>query len=179
MLQHLSFDSALEFVLREEGGLSDHPSDAGGRTNLGITQRRYDAYRESRHRPQRDVAEIERREAEDIYREEWHAARCDEWPAVVAFVVFDTAVQRGARRAIMDLQEAAGAAADGMVGPKTRAAVARLDPHRLAERLLILRSDHYVERCREQLDQLVFLRGWMRRVVRLAFHAGRQAETAP
>ncbi len=34
-----NFESALASVLHHEGGYVHHPSDPGGRTNLGVTQR--------------------------------------------------------------------------------------------------------------------------------------------
>lgn len=39
------FEPALAFVLRWEGGFVDNPADPGGRTNKGITQKVYDAWR--------------------------------------------------------------------------------------------------------------------------------------
>jgi len=42
-----AFETALPFVLRWEGGFVDHPADPGGRTNRGVTQRTYDAWRQS------------------------------------------------------------------------------------------------------------------------------------
>jgi hypothetical protein len=34
------------------------------------------------------------------------------------------------------------------------------------------RSDHYVARARNEASQLVFLKGWLRRIVRLSIEAG-------
>ena len=40
-----ALSSALPFVLRWEGGFVDHPTDPGGRTNKGVTQKVYNAWR--------------------------------------------------------------------------------------------------------------------------------------
>jgi len=34
-----NFERSLALVLQHEGGYVNHPSDPGGRTNLGVTQR--------------------------------------------------------------------------------------------------------------------------------------------
>jgi len=34
----MSFNEAVNFVLVNEGGYSDHPNDSGGETHLGISQ---------------------------------------------------------------------------------------------------------------------------------------------
>ena len=49
------FDRALPHVLVHEGGKVDHPKDPGGRTNKGVTQRVYNAWRGKSHLPMRDV----------------------------------------------------------------------------------------------------------------------------
>jgi len=169
----VSFEHALGFVLSEEGGWSDDPVDAGGATLMGVTQGRYDAYRTARNLKRRSVSQATENEIRSIYGEEWESAKCSEWPSPVALVVLDTAVQRGPSRAIRDLQEAVGATADGLVGPKTRAAVNAAAPESLVHRLLIARSDHYVARVKAEPEQIRFLKGWMRRVVRLSVEAGR------
>jgi lysozyme family protein len=166
----MSLELSLAFVLEEEGGFADHPSDPGGATNQGITQATYDQWRDDRGLPRRHVREIETDEVRAIYRDlYWIPAHCSEWPSDVAIVVFDTAVQRGPRRAIMDLQRAVGVGQDGFVGPVTKAAVANQNETELVRRLLLLRSDHYAERVRDRPDQVVFLKGWMRRLLRLTF----------
>jgi lysozyme family protein len=43
-----NFQPSLAFTLGFERGKVDHPKDPGGRTNRGITQRTYDAHRDSK-----------------------------------------------------------------------------------------------------------------------------------
>ena len=92
--------SSLDFVLKWEGGYSNHPSDPGGATMQGITQATYDAYRTGRGLPVRAVKLLTRPELEEIYRVRyWNPAGCSEldWPVCLA--VFDTAVNCGVSRA--------------------------------------------------------------------------------
>ena len=53
-----AYDDALAFVLRWEGGFVNDPNDHGGRTNKGVTQRVYDAWRASQGQLAADVAKI-------------------------------------------------------------------------------------------------------------------------
>ena len=48
-----AFEASLPFVLRWEGGFVDHPNDPGGRTNKGVTQKVYDAWRKRQGLPVR------------------------------------------------------------------------------------------------------------------------------
>jgi len=90
------FDECLQVVLKFEGGLSDHPDDPGGRTNMGITQREYDRYRKSLGLPLRDVSRITMDEVRDIYyRNYWTPTKAEKMPPPVDLVVFDTAVNCG------------------------------------------------------------------------------------
>ena len=105
----MSFDRALAFVLRWEGGYSDHPEDPGGATNMGITQGTYDAWRKRRGLPPRPVREITREEVAAIYRERyWAPLGCDKLPADLALMVFDCAVNQGPAKARELLERSGG-----------------------------------------------------------------------
>lgn len=118
-----SFKRALALVLVHEGGYSNHPDDPGGPTMKGIIQRVYDGYRRSKGLPTRSVRELERGELEEIYRRNyWDAARCDELPAGIDYVVFDGAVNSGPAQSAKWLQRALGLPADGQIGEVTLAA---------------------------------------------------------
>jgi lysozyme family protein len=62
-----AFEASLPFVLRWEGGFVDHPNDPGGRTNKGVTQRVYDAWRKRQGLPVRDVKRLDDTELHRIY----------------------------------------------------------------------------------------------------------------
>ena len=93
-----AFEAALPFVLRWEGGFVDHPNDPGGRTNKGVTQKVYDAWRRRQGLPQRDVKMIEHNEVLAIYEGGyWIPPRCDLLERQLDLVHFDTAVNMSAR----------------------------------------------------------------------------------
>lgn len=102
-----AFRSALDFVLRWEGGYSDHPLDPGGATNYGVTQATFDAYRRKAGLPTRSVRDINRAEVEDIYFEGyWLRSGCEQiTPPALALCVFDAAVNSGVGAALRWLGE--------------------------------------------------------------------------
>lgn len=109
------FDQALEHTFREEGGYVNHPTDPGGATNMGITQRTLDSFRK-RH-PElelaADVRDLKREHAAVIYKlDYWTIAGCDALPAGLALIHFDAAVNQGVKRASNFLVEAQRAGRD-------------------------------------------------------------------
>lgn len=160
-----SFDRALRFVLRWEGGYVDHPADPGGRTNKGVTQRVYAAWRAARRLPQRDVKLIGDDEVHAIYLDDyWRRACCGELPHPLDMAIFDTAVNMGVKRATCLLQESVGCKADGRFGPATRKAVAGCDPGTGLVAFCNAREAFYRRLVATRPPMSVFLKGWMSRL---------------
>lgn len=156
------FDECLTFVLKREGGFSNHPADKGGATNRGITQKVYDDYRETN---QRSVRYIGEREVRDIYQANyWMPAKCGVLPVPVDLVVFDSAVHLGVSRSARLLQQAVGVVADGNIGPITIDAVKEMKPVELAEDMIDLRRAFYNRIVDNNPSQKVFLKGWGNRL---------------
>jgi lysozyme family protein len=105
------FAAALRFVLAREGGFVDDPADPGGRTNLGITQRAWDAWR-TNNAPDA-AADVAALTADSPYvaafyqAQYWRPCGCDTLDQGPALALFDTAVNLGVARA-RSLWEAAG-----------------------------------------------------------------------
>lgn len=160
------FARSLPVILKAEGGYVHDPDDRGGATNKGVTQKTYDSWRKSELLPVRPVKEIQDVEVETIYRQDyWFAGRCDAlaWP--VSLVHFDACVNHGVGRASKMLQDAAGVAVDGKVGPKTIAAV-NADPAGVVKRYLEERERFY--RLIGIGNQGKFLKGWLARLGHLS-----------
>lgn len=142
----MSFGQALIFTLQEEGGYVANPSDDGGATCHGVTQRTYDAYRLSLNLPSRSVADIQDPEARDIYqRMYWGPAGCDALPDALGICHFDWAVNHGVAGAKTTLLQTVG------------------DWRAYNQ----LRRTWYRVRVEARPDQEVFLKGWLGRVDRL------------
>lgn len=158
-----AFPECYSYVAVHEGGRVDHPSDPGGRTNLGVTQRVYDAWRKRRGLRPQDVWKIGADEAKEIFREGyWTPAGCDQmWPGL-NYAVFDYAVNSGVSRAVKELQRLLRVPEDGIFGPITRAAAAGVDD----------KPGLIAKYCVARVKFLMSLRtwptfgkGWMRRVM--------------
>jgi lysozyme family protein len=149
-----TFDAAFADLIGNEGGYSNNPADPGGETMWGVTARvaRANGYPGS----MRDLPlSFARAIAKAEY---WDAYRCDEMPSQVAFQVLDAAYNGG--HPAQWLQRAVGVAEDGMIGPKTLAAVKAADP--LA---MCLRFDAYRLQYLTELNTWpTFGKGWARRI---------------
>lgn len=120
----MNIEQALEILLKHEGGYVDHPSDPGGATNFGITQRVA-----RQHGYQGHMRDLPLSIATAIYRESyWAPIRADDLPDSLRFHVFDAAVNSGPAQAIKWLQRSAGVSDDGIIGPETLAAASKVTP---------------------------------------------------
>ena len=112
MPSFITFDTAIDRVLKEEGGYVNNPADPGGETKFGISKRSY---------PQVDIANLTREEAAGIYKRDfWDRCHCDAMPGQIAYQALDFAVNSGIETSIRKLQAALGVADDGWWGPETQ-----------------------------------------------------------
>ena len=153
-----NFPKSLTFVLKDEGGNDDDPSDHGGRTSRGITQREYTAWLSEQALPDRDVWTAPENDIEQIYHDEYWEPYCDNFSSGIDYLYFDMAVNAGPHRAAVLLQRAVGVTDDGRIGPVTREAVADADPAKLIEDYTAAKRDFY-----QSLHQPRFLKGWLNR----------------
>lgn len=168
-----SFDSALAFVLRWEGGYVDHPNDPGGKTNKGVTQNVYDSWRAGKRQPKRSVKDIDDAEVHDIYQANyWSAAKCDLLKTPLDVAQFDTAVNMGVGRAVRFLQAAVGTTVDGGFGPGTQKAVDAADPDATLIAYCNQRESYYRRLAEKNSKLEVFLKGWLNRLNALRSHVG-------
>ena len=155
-----NFEKSLTELLKHEGGYVNHPSDPGGRTNLGVTQDVWEDWID------RAVSEAEMKaltpaKVAPLYREMyWDRIKGDKLPAGVDYLVFDAAVNSGASRAAKWLQTTAGAVADGVIGEQTLRQVALTNPHMLIDKY----SDNRLAFLQRLATWPTFGDGWERRV---------------
>lgn len=105
-------------IQRIEGGYVNDPQDSGGQTNYGISQASY---------PNLDIPNITEADAIAIYFSDyWNACGAGSLPVGLDLWVFDGAINHGAGTAVKLLQQVAGVAQDGVMGPATIAAASKM-----------------------------------------------------
>lgn len=176
-----SYGLALDRLLKDEGGYSDHPSDPGGPTNFGITivdARRYWKGNATAD----DMRALPQSVARKIYRERyWNVLRCDELPAGVDYAVFDYGVNSGVGRAgkvlrrVLGMSDSSSLVTDDVIVAASQANASDLVASICAERLAFLRALKTFP---------VFGRGWTTRVngvrnTALAMAGALSAQPAP
>ena len=165
----MSFDEALVFALRWEGGYVNHQADRGGATNRGVTQRVYDEWRTRKGYDTRGVRLIDSSEVRQIYHEQyWKPTRCAALDAPMDLILFDSAIQHGPGRAIRWLQELVGVPVDGHFGPRTMAACDDYEANHgttsLAIAFLARRDQFYSDIITRDPSQKIFEKGWANRM---------------
>jgi lysozyme family protein len=155
-----NWDAAIQHILEWEGGYVNHPEDPGGRTNLGVTQRVWEAWT-GKPVTEADMRALTIEGVKPLYKQRyWNAVRGDALPSGVDLSVFDFAVNAGPGRASRALQQLVGVAADGVIGPKTLAAAAAKPAAQLITDYADVREAFY--KTLPTYD--TFGKGWMRRV---------------
>lgn len=169
----MSFDRAFAYVVSPdvEGEFSDDPEDRGNWTSGVIGQGELKGTKfgiSAMSYPDLDIKNLTIGQARELYeRDYWRRARCHEMPPEVGFAVFDSAINQGAGAAVRMLQDALDVTTDGVIGPKTLAAIQRSNPRRLL-------IDFTAERILRYVDTSTWKhhgRGWTRRAVRTALES--------
>lgn len=96
-----NYQACIAFTMKWEGGKSYDPHDPGGRTMEGVTQRRYDEFRDAYRLSRRTVFQMTPSERNEIYRiGYWQPVNGDSLTAGVDLAVFDYAFNSGPARAL-------------------------------------------------------------------------------
>ena len=165
---YIGAEQAIFLVLEHEGGYVNHPNDPGGETKYGISKRAY---------PNLDIKNLTEKQAVGIYmRDYWERLKAGKIPAGLDLCVMDTAVNSGVSRAVKWLQQLVGSVPDGVIGPKTLAAVQEQyeqDPKELINAYM----DHRLGFLQSLKTWDTFGKGWSRRVEKTREYALKQVTT--
>jgi|SRR5882762_5449298 len=97
----MGFDEAFKFVMKwETTKFTNRPSDRGGPTCCGVTQKTYNSYRKKKNLHQKSVEFITPDETHEIYETEyWNAFKTWGLDDKLWFAAFNDAVMSGATQA--------------------------------------------------------------------------------
>lgn len=163
------FQQAIEYVLQNEGGLVDNRSDHGGITNYGITIPMLTSYRKKQV-SDLDIQSLSQSEAKLLYQSLfWDRLHISGLPQAIATAILDVAVNQGQSMAIKLAQQCIGPSIipDGIMGPETLTALDKANVEMFIYNYVYLLQDRYVDFCLNASNQLVFMKGWLRRSLRL------------
>ena len=152
------FEKAIDKVLINEGGYVDDPNDKGGETKYGISKRSY---------PSVDIKNLTTDEAKAIYKlDYWDRVKGDEIRSdLIAFELFDTAVNMGVRTASKLIQGCVGVHPDGIIGNKTLEAINSTDEELLLLRFKLAKVARYAYITKKRPANRKFLLGWINRTL--------------
>jgi lysozyme family protein len=160
----MRFEECLARVLKHEGGYVNDRLDSGGRTNLGVTQRVWEEF-VGHPVSEADMRALTPEKVGKLYKQKyWNSAYCEVLPKGLDYVVFDFAVNAGTGRSVKTLQQVIGVVADGIIGPRTMAAINGANTKNLVAKFSDARTDFYQGIVARKPDQARFIRGWLNRV---------------
>lgn len=123
----ITFDQAFQRLIGHEGGYSDDRRDPGnwtkGKVGMGTLKGTKFGLAANTY-PNLDIKNITLAQAKEIYKKDWwDKLGGNGLHSAITFQLWDFAINAGKKRAVIELQQAVGVTADGIIGPKTMEAV--------------------------------------------------------
>jgi lysozyme family protein len=151
-----TFEKCIEVLLKLEGGYSDRPSDKGGPTNYGLSQKSY---------PDINMKTLTRDRAIEIYYGDYwipmnlSVINDDE----LVLRLFCMGVNAGIRTTIKILQKLIGVVADGFIGSETARAIREFNGN-IVDEFIKRQKKFYVALVQKDESQRPNLLGWLNRI---------------
>ncbi|MDY0124499.1 glycosyl hydrolase 108 family protein [Sulfurimonas sp.] len=153
-----NFNNSIDKVLVSEGGYVNDPNDRGGETKFGISKRAY---------PHIDIKNLTTDEAKAIYKQDyWDSIKGDEINSdLVAYEIFDTAVNMGSRTASKLAQVIIGSHPDGIIGVQSLAKLNEINEELFLVKYKLAKIARYAYLVKIRPENKKFLFGWINRVL--------------
>lgn len=171
--RYLSLPPAQIFEQARKTGFANDPDDAGGATMCGITIGTYKAYCRSKGYPVPTVTRLRNISYEQwrdvlktLFWDKWKADEIKSQP--LANILVDWVWASGSS-GIKIPQRILGVKQDGVVGPKTMAALNASDPKRLFDEIHNARIKFVNDIVARKPSQKKFIKGWTRRINDITF----------
>lgn len=155
----------IPFILKWEGGFSNHPLDKGGATNKGITIATFRQFF-GKNVTVEQLKNMTDAQWETIFRNGyWNPFKGDAiMNQSIADICVDWAWASGTKTAIMRVQRIVGVKADGIVGNATLSAINSAEQKLLFDKIKSARISFVEAIVRKNPTQKVFLKGWKNRI---------------
>lgn len=161
------------FQRARKTGWADDPDDLGGQTMVGVTMATYEEYCRRKGYPKPTTGRLMDLSYNDwksilkmLYWDRWNADEIRSQS--IAEIVCDFVWASGVH-GIKVPQDLVGVIPDGIVGPKTLAAVNSRNPRELFDQIKIARFDFIEDICKKRPANNKFKRGWMNRINDIAY----------
>lgn len=161
------------FQRARKTGWADDPDDLGGQTMVGVTMATDEEYCRRKGYPKPTTGRLMDLSYNDwksilkmLYWDRWNADEIRSQS--IAEIVCDFVWASGVH-GIKVPQDLVGVIPDGIVGPKTLAAVNSRNPRELFDQIKIARFDFIEDICRKHPANNKFKRGWMNRINDIKF----------
>ena len=123
----MNFEIAFQRLIGHEGGYSNDRNDpgnwTGGKVGLGKLLGTKFGLAANTY-PNLDIKNLTIDQAKLIYKKDWwDKLGADQLHPAIVYQLWDFAINAGKSRAVKELQQVAGVPDDGIIGPKTIAAV--------------------------------------------------------
>ncbi len=163
------FDVTLKYILANEGGYVNDPSDKGGATNKGITAKTLARYRNVSSVSNADVKNISDAEVAAIYKKfYWAPLNLDKVvDQNVATALMDMGVLCGTGTSAGWAQEVCNVKVDRAFGPVTLAAINNLERTEFIPKFKAKADAHFNAIVANDSTQKRFLNGWLNRSKKL------------
>jgi lysozyme family protein len=160
----MTFEDALTATLQREGGFVLHTvaGDTGGMTYAGIARNPNPqwpgwAYIDRKETPPTTLVR------QFYWEGYWLPIRGDDLRFDIASSMFDFGVNSGVKTAAKLAQLVAGVQPDGVIGPKSVAALNALTPDQFKAGYFVAKMQRYAEIVNRNRTQSKFLLGWLNR----------------
>jgi lysozyme family protein len=169
------FDACIPFILEHEGSkFTDDPVDPGGATKWGISLRfllqqdhdfvyHYDLDGDNDVDGD-DIRLLDRARAIEIYRAKFWAPVFEKVLSLrIVCKIFDMAVNMGYTQMVKLVQRSVGATVDGVLGPKTLAAINREDSAAILFGICNAQAAFYTVLSERKPALKKYIKGWLNR----------------